>query len=134
MCFFLKLYIDMLLQLFSISSLFDLYIHNNICTCSNHILINYSRWKIWKDSGYIMSTLSEHLPKLSHAEFEKYPEPVEVHYKSGASYTGMVSNHLRCGQGVFKWPNGARYEGQYSENARNGKGIINKNIYISITL
>lgn len=76
-----------------------------------------------------MSTLSEHLPKLSHAEFEKYPEPVEVHYKSGASYTGMVSNHLRCGQGVFKWPNGARYEGQYSENARNGKGIINKNIY-----
>lgn len=71
-----------------------------------------------------MSTLSEHLPKLSHAEFEKYPEPVEVHYKSGASYTGMVSNHLRCGQGVFKWPNGARYEGQYSENARNGKGMI----------
>ncbi|XP_065925603.1 ankyrin repeat and MYND domain-containing protein 1 isoform X10 [Magallana gigas] len=70
-----------------------------------------------------MSTLSEHLPKLSHAEFEKYPEPVEVHYKSGASYTGMVSNHLRCGQGVFKWPNGARYEGQYSENARNGKGL-----------
>lgn len=73
-----------------------------------------------------MSTLSEHLPKLSHAEFEKYPEPVEVHYKSGASYTGMVSNHLRCGQGVFKWPNGARYEGQYSENARNGKGMINE--------
>lgn len=102
------------------------------CTCSNQILINYSRWKIWKDSGYIMSTLSEHLPKLSHAEFEKYPEPVEVHYKSGASYTGMVSNHLRCGQGVFKWPNGARYEGQYSENARNGKGIINKNISITL--
>ncbi|XP_078310811.1 ankyrin repeat and MYND domain-containing protein 1-like isoform X2 [Crassostrea virginica] len=70
-----------------------------------------------------MSTLSEHMPKLSNAEFEKYPEPVEVHYKSGASYTGMVSNHLRCGQGVFKWPNGARYEGQYAENARNGKGL-----------
>ena len=79
----------------------------------------------------VMSTLSEHLPKLSNAEFEKYPEPVEVHYKSGASYTGMVSNHLRCGQGVFKWPNGARYEGQYAENARNGKGInLNDNLYI----
>ncbi|XP_048745481.2 ankyrin repeat and MYND domain-containing protein 1-like isoform X4 [Ostrea edulis] len=70
-----------------------------------------------------MSTLSEHLPKLNNAEFEKFPEPVEVQYKSGASYKGMVSNHLRCGQGIFRWPNGARYEGQYSDNARNGKGL-----------
>ncbi|XP_062612436.1 radial spoke head 1 homolog [Saccostrea cucullata] len=70
-----------------------------------------------------MSTLSEHLPKLSIAEFEKFPEPVEIQYKSGASYKGTISNHLRCGRGVFKWPNGSRYEGHYSDNARNGKGL-----------
>jgi hypothetical protein len=63
---------------------------------------------------------------LNNAEFEKFPEPVEVVYKSGASYTGMVSNHLKCGQGIFRWPNGARYEGQYSDNARNGKGMYLK--------
>lgn len=58
-----------------------------------------------------MLILLEYLLKLSYVEFEKYFEFVEVYYKSGVSYIGMVSNYLWCGQGVFKWFNGVWYEG-----------------------
>ena len=37
--------------------------------------------------------------------------------------SGMGKVCIKCGMGVFTWPNGARYEGEYANNVRNGKGL-----------
>ncbi|KAK3094715.1 hypothetical protein FSP39_005371 [Pinctada imbricata] len=70
------------------------------------------------------SAVNEHLPKLHHAKFEKAGNvDITVNYKSGASFVGKVENHMKCGKGVFKWPNGAKYDGEYADNVRKGRGI-----------
>jgi hypothetical protein len=70
----------------------------------------------------------QRLPRLQSAQFERLDsateeaEEVEVTYKSGASFKGVVQDHKKSGRGLFSWPNGARYEGQYTDDMRNGKG------------
>lgn len=49
-------------------------------------------------------------------------EPSHLDYKSGAVYDGKVKDFLKCGQGVFVWPNGDKYMGEFKLNHRHGFG------------